>query len=87
MPSERARTKFYDVLQEAQAGNQVVIERRNKPVAALVNYGEWQRIKNFRTQELDRRLAEMDAGNYVMAEGEMDILDCAIEYENHEPVF
>lgn len=63
--SEDVRLNLRDVLDDAVAGNEVVIERYRKPTAVVVNYDQWQRWRRMWLAMIDQRIAEMDAGNYV----------------------
>ena len=73
MKSEEARNRLRDILDEAVAGREVVIERYSKPTAVVVNYNQWLNWRNManelarlrRIVEADRQFAVMDAGNYV----------------------
>lgn len=68
MKSDEARIQWRDLLDSAHAGDEIVIERYNKPMAVVVNYAEWQRMKQQRLAKLDQRLADMKAGNYISEE-------------------
>jgi prevent-host-death family protein len=41
LKSDEARNRWRDVLDEIAAGNDVVIQRYNKPVAAMIRYEEY----------------------------------------------
>lgn len=69
MKSDEARSRFRDILDTVFSGlTEVVIERYNKPTAVVVNYHEWQKLKELQKQqrkaEIARARGEMDAGHY-----------------------
>ena len=47
-----------DVIDEAIAGHEIVIERYRKPKAVLVGYDEWQEMKTIRRREIARQRAQ-----------------------------
>jgi prevent-host-death family protein len=73
LKSEAARQQWGEILDMARAGQEVVIERYNKPVAILIGYQEHERIKqafalmlkfiqgDSSAEELDDLLAEIIA--------------------------
>lgn len=73
MKSDEARSRFRDILDHVFGGlTEVVIERYNKPTAVVVNYHEWQKLKELQKQQrkdaIARARREMDAGHYFTAE-------------------
>lgn len=73
MKSDEARSRFRDILDHVFGGlTEVVIERYNKPTAVVVNYHEWQKLKELQKQQrkdaIARARREMDAGHYFTEE-------------------
>ncbi|MDQ3247911.1 MAG: type II toxin-antitoxin system Phd/YefM family antitoxin [Chloroflexota bacterium] len=66
--SEEARNNFRDILDDAIASNEVIIERYSKPVAVVVNYDRWNMVNRQFLAMLDQRSKEMTAGDYVTLE-------------------
>ena len=53
MTSDQARREWREMIDQAYMGNQeVVIERYSKPVAVVLNYGQWQKSQA-RLEELE----------------------------------
>jgi hypothetical protein len=71
MSSEQARVNWRDAIDTAFSGDPVVIERYGKPMVAVVNYNQWERMRRQFLAMLDQRSAEMSAGDYV-TESELD---------------
>jgi prevent-host-death family protein len=65
MKADEARVKLRDILDATIAGDEVVIERYNKPTAVVVNYGQWQAWKKQRASMLRQLSQEIDAGDGV----------------------
>jgi prevent-host-death family protein len=63
--ADEARIKMRDILDATIAGDEVVIERYNKPTAVVVNYAHWQAWKKQRASMLRQLSQEIDAGDGV----------------------
>jgi prevent-host-death family protein len=70
--SEEARNNFRDILDNAIAGDDIVIERYGKPTAVVVNHTRWQMQRRQWLAMLDERAREIDAGDFVTQE-ELDV--------------
>jgi antitoxin (DNA-binding transcriptional repressor) of toxin-antitoxin stability system len=66
--SDQARINWRDMIDTAFAGSDVVIERYGKPMVAVVNYDQWQRMRRQFLAMLDQRSQEMRDGNYITQE-------------------
>jgi antitoxin (DNA-binding transcriptional repressor) of toxin-antitoxin stability system len=66
--SEEARNSFCDILDDAIAGDDIVIERYGKPTAVVVNYTRWQMQRRQWLAMLDERAREIDAGDFMTQE-------------------
>ena len=53
--SEEARNRFRDVMESVIAGDEVVVERYNRPAAVVIGYDRWQT-----TVQLLERLKELE---------------------------
>lgn len=61
--SDEARNNWRALLDKVFADrDEVVVERYNKPLAVLVNYDVWDRMKKSHAAMLAQRAAEMDTG-------------------------
>ena len=58
--SEEARNRFRDVMESVIAGDEVVVERYNRPAAVVISYDQWQE-----TVRLRKRLKELELLNEV----------------------
>jgi prevent-host-death family protein len=57
--SENARLKWRETIDAAYADKKsIVIERYNKPVAVLMNYEHWQRLRALEIAQLTRQRYE-----------------------------
>ena len=66
--SEEARTSMRDILDDVNAGREVIIERYNKPVGVIVPHARWQAWKRRRQEEIAQARAEIAAGEYYTFE-------------------
>lgn len=66
--SDQARINWRDTIDTAFAGSDVVIERYGKPMVAVVNYDQWQRMRRQFLAMLDQRSQEMRDGHYITQE-------------------
>lgn len=63
--STNVKNQFGRMLEKALQGIPTIIERYNRPIAVLVNYDEYQRLKRAEADTLNRRSREVKEGNYV----------------------
>lgn len=69
MKSEEARRGWRDMLDNVfMGGASFIIERNSKPLAILVNFDEWQRMKEIEADRINGTIQEMRAGNYISGE-------------------
>src|SRR5688572_11961570 len=54
------RRRFGELLDQASAGDRIVIERDRRPMAMLVSYEDGMRLGESREDRLERRLAALD---------------------------
>ncbi|MBV7326680.1 type II toxin-antitoxin system Phd/YefM family antitoxin [Chloroflexi bacterium TSY] len=70
--SEVVRQNWRDKLDDVFRGAAIIIERYTKPIAVLISYDEYRRLKGAEIQELNRISTEMDDGQYVTMEEARD---------------
>ena len=73
--SEEARTSMRDILDDVNAGREVIIERLNKPVGVIVPHARWKAWKKRHQEEIAQARAEIAAGEYYTFEQVEAILE------------
>ena len=68
MKSAEVRDKWRDILDSVHVGQEIVIERYNKPAAVVINFDKWRILKQRYFAELDRISQEMREGDFFTQE-------------------
>ena len=68
MTTEDARVKLRDVLDDAYAGDEIVIERYGKPTAVVISHNQWQTWKKRWLAMLDEASQQVREGSYFTQE-------------------
>jgi antitoxin (DNA-binding transcriptional repressor) of toxin-antitoxin stability system len=66
--SDQARLKMRDILDDVIAGQEVVIERYDKPTAVVIGYAQWQTWKKRWVAMLDEASQQVKDGEYATQE-------------------
>ena len=80
----QAKSAFSEWLRRVEAGDSVVITRHGKPVAALVNPRDYERIERLRKAGPEGGLASV-AGGWEGAEELVRILEATSRFGHREP--
>lgn len=69
LKSQEARIRWSEIVEDVHfRGAEVVVERYNKPVVAIVDYIEWKALKRQHAELLHERSERMRASDYMTQE-------------------
>jgi prevent-host-death family protein len=65
---ETARNRWSEMIDTALSGGRVIIKRRTRPVAVLVNFERWRVLEDAFVAMLKQRSQEMETGQNITQE-------------------